>query len=218
VSPNNSKTPAGHHNIQANNYAEETPPLSDAEKNALANTINECFELLRINYHHLYFSAYSEMDAVNAAKRLWLENLSSYKPETIRQATHSLIQQSDYLPTISRLIKKCIELSSDQRLPDAHAAYIEACNAASPKQNASWSHPAVYYAGKKCNWRFLNSSDEKIAFPIFKKHYETLCEQLLAGSVLPPITTLSLPETTTTPLSKTENAARLEKLRSEMKL
>jgi len=158
------------------------------------------------------------MDAVNAAKRLWLENLGCYKPDIIRQATHSLIQQSDYLPTISKLIKKCMELSSDQTLPNVHDAYSEACNAPSPKQNASWSHPAVYYAGQKSNWRFLSGSDAKIAFPIFKNHYETLCEKLLAGHALPPIKTLALPETIETPLSKAENSQRLSKLRSELEL
>lgn len=158
------------------------------------------------------------MDAVNAAKRLWLENLSSFKPDIIRQATLALIKQSDYLPTISRLVKKCLEISNDIHLPDAHSAYIEACNATSPKQNYAWSHPAVYYAGQKTNWRFLISSDEKLAYPIFRKNYETLCEQLLSGKELAPIKTLALPETIETPLSKQENSARLAKLKAEFKL
>lgn len=192
--------------------------MSDDEKNALANAINECFELLRINYHHLYFSAYSEIDAVNAAKRLWLESLSPYQADVIRQATHSLIKQSDYLPTISLMIKKCMELSSEQSLPSVHDAYIEACTAPSPKRNYQWSHPAVFYAGQKSDWRLLAGSDEKIAFPIFKNHYQSLCAQLIEGFTLPPIKTLALPESTETPLSKTENAERMSKLKAELKI
>ncbi|MFT6387917.1 MAG: hypothetical protein ACJAUP_001289 [Cellvibrionaceae bacterium] len=210
-------TPAGHPDPNVNTH-NARKPLSENEKGNLTKVINECFELLRINYHHLYFSAYPEMDAVNTAKRLWIENLHSYHSDIIRQATHALIQQSDYLPTISRIIKKCIELSSDQALPNVHDAYSEACNAPSPKQNSHWSHPAVYYAGKKSNWRFLSSTDAKIAFPIFKNHYESVCEKLLAGYTLPPIETLALPETIETPLSKAENSQRLSKLRSELKL
>ena len=148
--------------------------MTETQKSHLVEAINECFELLRINYQHLYFSAFPEMDAVNAAKRLWLESLSAFSPNTIRQAIQELVKQSDFLPTISRVIKQCVKITSTSQLPDARSAYIEACNAASPKKNHHWSHPAVYYAGKLSHWFFLESSDEAAAFPVFKHHYEYL--------------------------------------------
>jgi hypothetical protein len=211
-SQSNSAIPAGHPENQ------NRENLSKEQKVNLANTINECFELLRINYQHLYFSAYPEMDAVNSAKRLWLESLATFSTETILSATHEIIKQSDYLPTVSRMIKKCIELSTSDVLPDAHSAYVEACNAPSPKQNYQWSHPAIYYAGKQSNWYFLASNNESIAFPIFKGHYDKLCEQIINGQHLPPVEQLLLEDGKTTPLSKEENAARMDDLRAELNI
>lgn len=181
-------------------------------------TLNECFELLRLNYQHLYFSAYPDKDAINSAKRLWLENLAEFKPEIIRTATHAIIKESDYLPTISRMVKLCISLNSGNHLPDVHSAYVEACNASSPKQNHPWSHPAVYHAGRCSGWFFLANNIEAVAYPVFKRHYEKLCQQISTGTDLPPIEPLALPESTETPLSKEENAERMTKLRHKLEI
>jgi len=173
--------------------------------------------LLRINYHHLYFSAYSEIDALNAAKRLWLDALGHFSPAIILQATSEVIKHSDFLPTISKMLVQCQTLS-DGALPDARTAYIEACQAPSPKQNYRWSHPAVYYAGKACDWFFLTSNSEKIAFPVFNKHYDLLRMRVMNGEQLPAIRQLALADTTETPLDKTENAKRLQQLRAQLDL
>ncbi len=174
--------------------------------------------MLRLNYQHLYFSAYPEIDAVNAAKRLWLESVASFSANTVRKATHELIKHSDYLPTISRVIKKCTELNGDSHLPDAHSAYTEACNAPSPKSNYSWSHPAIYYAGKESDWYFLANNTEQKAFPIFRAHYEKICERIRNGEELLPVQQLALPETTETSLSKEENIQRMNALRQQLEI
>lgn len=199
-------TAAGPHN----------PTFSAEDKEALVDTINQSFELLRLNYQHLYFSAYSEMDALNSAKRLWMDSLSPFSSEVILHAVRRIIKESDYLPTISRIIRLCIDISSEHTLPTAHNAYIEACNAPSPKRNAPWTHPAVYYAGKQTNWFFIANNTEKTAFPIFKSHYEKLCQRIINGETLPELTLLALPEEKSTPLSKTENIERMKKMREEM--
>lgn len=199
-------TAAGPHN----------PTFSAEDKEALVDTINQSFELLRLNYQHLYFSAYSEMDALNSAKRLWMDSLSPFSSEVILHAVRRIIKESDYLPTISRIIRLCIDISSEHTLPTAHNAYIEACNAPSPKRNAPWTHLAVYYAGKQTNWFFIANNTEKTAFPIFKSHYEKLCQRIINGETLPELTLLALPEEKSTPLSKTENIERMKKMREEM--
>jgi hypothetical protein len=190
--------------------------LSDADKELLVDGINQSFELLRLNYNHLYFSAYSEIDALNSAKRLWMESLSQFTPAIILQAVHRLIKESDYLPTISRVIRACMDVGNSVSLPDAHSAYREACNAHSPKINAQWSHPAVYYAGQKTNWFFMANNSEKIVFPIFKSHYEKLYQQVMNGEELAEITPLALPHKNAEPLSKAENLERMQKMRKEM--
>ena len=166
----------------------------------------------------MYFSAYSEIDALNAAKRLWIESLQNFDAEVILQATHKLIKTSDFLPTMSHMIRQCTELSHDCMLPNVHSAYVEASTAASPKCNVRWSHPAVYYAGQKSEWRFLESTSESIAFPVFKAHYQAICQRVLEGEELPPINTLSLPDNSDkkNALSKTENSERMRAMRTEL--
>jgi len=171
---------------------------------------------MRINYHHLYFSAYNEMDALNSAKRLWMDSLTSFSPSTILHAVHQIIKESDYLPTISRIIRLCVEIGQNHTLPDVHNAYIEACTTPSPKISASWSHPVVYYAGQKSNWFFLANTSEKIAFPVFKKHYEMICQKILNGEELPEISSTALPEKPADALSKEENKKRMEKMRKNL--
>lgn len=202
-SPNNLSTVAGHHDTS----------ISREKREGLIDAINQAFQLLRINYHHLYFSAYKEIDALDAAKRLWLENLSPYSPETIIAAAHKVIKQSDYLPTVSQLVRQCQQTTSGLVIPDVHSAYVEACRAASPKQNYSWSHPIIYYAGRNSDWFFLANNPESIALPIFKQHYQRLCQRLYNGESLPPVKKLALPETVETPLTKTENAKRMAELK-----
>jgi Replication protein P len=205
-SQNSSSTAVGHHSTS----------ISRERKEALIDAINQAFQLLRINYHHLYFSAYKEIDALDAAKRLWLESLSSYSAEIIVAATHKVIKQSDYLPTVSQLIKQCQQLTSSLIIPDVHGAYVEACKATSPKQNYPWVHPIVYYAGRNSDWFFLANNPESIAFPVFKRHYQQLCQRLYNGESLPPVKKLALPETVETPLNKAENAKRMAALKREL--
>ena len=160
----------------------------------------------------MYWDAYKEIDAVNIAKRLWLESLSEFTSDIILRATHETIKKSDFLPTVSKILKMCKAIESRKILPETYSAYLEACNSSSPRQNTHWSHPLVYHAGKKTNWLFLTSNDEAVAFPKFKKIYEDICEEYLAGKEFPDVTPLALPENLSTPLSKEENLKELEKL------
>jgi hypothetical protein len=205
-SQNNLATEAGH--------PKQAPTATNKEQ--LIDAINQSFELLRLNYQHLYFSAYSEVDALNSAKRLWMDSLSPFPATVILQAVHQLIKESDYLPTISRIIRLCINIGSTHSLPNAHSAYIEACNAPSPKKNANWSHPAVYYAGLKTDWFFIANNIEKHVFPIFKSNYEALCQRVINGEVLSEVTPLALPSANSVPLSKEENIQKMQAMREQL--
>jgi len=180
--------------------------------------LNEVFALLRINYHNQYYKAYSDNSVLAQIKKLWLESLVQYEPETILRGVRKVIEQSEYLPTLNRMIRACQGDPESFGLPDAHTAYIEACRAPSPKSSYSWSHPAVYHAGLASDWFFLSSNSEKVAFPIFERHYQRLCEKVMNGAELPAPNTPALPEVIETPLSKEENQQRLEALRKKLDL
>jgi hypothetical protein len=180
--------------------------------------LNEVFALLRINYHNQYYKAYSDNTVLAQIKKLWLESLVHFEPATILRGARKVIEQSEYLPTLNRMIRACQGDPESFGLPDAHTAYIEACRAPSPKSAYSWSHPAVYHAGLASDWFFLTSNSEKIAFPIFERHYRRLCEKVMNGTDLPAPNTPALPEVIETPLSKEENQKRLEALRKQLDL
>ncbi|MDO3387366.1 hypothetical protein QWI17_16110 [Gilvimarinus sp. SDUM040013] len=182
------------------------------------DALNEVFALFRINYHNQYYKAYSDSTVLAQIKKLWLESLVRFEPETIRRGAREVIETSDYLPTLHRMIAACQGSLSKHGLKEPHAAYIEACHAPSPKAAHRWSHPAVYYAGKASDWYFLASSSERAAYPVFAQHYKRLCEQVINGIRLPQPNAPALPENIETPLSREENQRRLEALRSELDL
>jgi hypothetical protein len=201
---------------------EAGPDKSRSHNRAKANdahidALNEVFALLRINYHNQYYKAYSDTQVLNQIKRLWLDSLARFEPETLRRGVKRVIENSEFLPTLHTMIRHC-ESESSEGLPDAHSAYVEACHAPSPKTAAKWSHPAVYYAGRDSDWFFLNSSSENSAYPIFQRHYKKYCERVIAGETLTPPDTPALPEKIEVPLSSEENLERLAALRKELDL
>ncbi len=155
---------------------------------------------------------------LNQIKKLWLDSLTQFEPDTIRRGARKVIEQSEFLPTLNRMMRACQGDPEAFGLPDAHSAYVEACRAPSPKAAQHWSHPAVYHAGSASDWFFLASSAEKVAFPVYERHYQRLCEKVMNGVELPLPQAPALPETTETPLSADENHQRLEALRRELDL
>lgn len=182
------------------------------------DAINQVFVLFRLNYHNQYYSGYSNTELLNAAKRLWLSALQDFSAETILHAAKKVIKESEYLPTLHRMIRACQPSPEDIGLPDAHSAYVEACRAPNPKAAYHWSHPAVYHAGVACDWYFLQSSSEKIAFPIYEKHYLKLCERVMRGETLNAPNAPVLTQTIETPLSAEENVKRMEELRKTLEI
>lgn len=176
------------------------------------------FELFRLNYHNQYFAAFPDLESLNLAKRLWLESLGSFEPEVILRGAKRVIQQSDYLPTVHKMLVACEGDNRSHGLPDVHAAYVEACNAPSPKADYNWSHPAVYLAGKASDWFFLANNPERTALPVFAEHYKLYCDQVRKGLKLTVPERKALPETIERPLSKDENLARLDALKKQIGL
>ena len=114
------------------------------------------------------------------------------------------------------MIRACQGEPEKFGLVEAHTAYVEACRAPSPKAAYQWSHPAVYHAGCASDWYFLASNPEKIAFPVYERHYQKICERVMNGEQLPAPNAPALPQTIETPLSPGENAKRMEELRKQL--
>jgi hypothetical protein len=154
----------------------------------LIDAINQVFALFRLNFHNQYYSAFGETEQLNQIKKLWLDSLATQPVGVILRAAKRCIEKSEYLPTLHRFLEFCREARLEHAgLPDAHEAYREACLARTPKHAQSWSHPAVYHAGKRSDWHFLASTPEHTAFPVFRRYYDAVCDEIAAGE------TLSLP-------------------------
>lgn len=147
-----------------------------------------------------------------------MESLSQFAADTILRGARKVIEESEYLPTLHRMMRACQGDPEKFGLIDAHSAYVEACRAHSPKATYKWSHPAVYHAGCASDWFFLANNNEKNAFPIFERHYLKICERVMNGEELPAPTILALPENIETPLSREENLKRMEDLRKQLDL
>ena len=184
----------------------------------MIDAINQVFALFRINYHNQYHAAFNDTQLLTQAKRLWAETLSEFSAATILRGAKQSIEESEYLPTLHRMLSYCQGTPAQLGLPDVHTAYLEACRAPSPKAEQAWSHAAVYHAGRRSDWYFLANNPESATFPVFKHHYADVCEQVRRGEALPTPSFTRLESEPQTPLSAEENRRRLSLLRQALDL
>ena len=186
-----------------------------AATEAHIEAINQVFALFRLNYHNQYYAAYPDAQQVNQIKKLWLDSLADYPVEQILKGAKHAIEHSEYLPTLNRMLECCQQGLSEFGLPSAHDAYVEACQAPSPRSAQRWSHPAVYLAGRDSDWFFLANNTERTSWPIFKEHYQQYCTRVLRGEALEVPAPEALEKKTSPPLSREEQIAALQKLKEE---
>ena len=102
----------------------------------MVDTINQVFALFRLNYHNQYYAAWSDSQQLGQVKRLWLEALSGFSADLILRGARRAIEESEYLPTLKRMLGSCAEALAELGLPTPEQAYEEACLAPSPKLHA----------------------------------------------------------------------------------
>lgn len=177
--------------------------------------INQVFALFRLNYHNQYYAAYPDAGQLGQIKKLWLDSLADFPVEQILLGAKHAIENSEYLPTLHRMLDCCREAAGDLGLPRATDAYREACIAGNPKSAQAWSHPAVYLAGRDSDWFFLANNPESVTWPVFRRHYEAYCARVLHGEVLEIPEPAALERDAPEPLSREEQLQALAKLRKE---
>ena len=173
------------------------------------------FALFRLNYHNQYYAAYPDAEQLTQIKKLWLESLADYPVEQILKGAKHAIENSEYLPTLNRMHECCQQGLRELGLPSPHDAYIEACQAASPKSAQDWSHPAVYLAGRDSDWFFLANNTEHTTWPVYRDHYQRYCTRALGGETLDIPAPEALEQTKSEPMSPEDQLAALRKLREQ---
>ncbi|MDG1772987.1 MAG: replication protein P [Oceanicoccus sp.] len=178
--------------------------------------INQMFTEFQLAYHNQFHKAFSDDQKIMMAKQLWVKTLCDLSPERIMIGTRKAIKESEYLPTLHTVRKFCDPNPEEFGLPDAYNAYLEACRAATPKIEQSWSHPIVYLAGNASDWFFLSGNSEAKAFPVFKRNYEILVGRVINGERLDMPIHKAIPENISQPLSNKERKERLQAMREKL--
>ena len=189
-------------------------PKSAPANPQLIDAINQIFALFQVNYHNQYFSAFGDnTKSENLAKKLWLSKVSDFSPETILRAAEKIVAESEYLPTLHKMLNACRAVGMPAGLPTPRKAYQEVCNKPSPKAEQHWSHAVVYLSGRDCGWHFLSNAIESKAFAPFAEVYQQYCDRVLRGeqfTIEPP---QALPETPQVLASKEHNQQQLDNLK-----
>ena len=206
VSATTSPTPAG---------PADKPTQPEAQS---VEAINQVLALFRLNYHNQYYAAWSDAEQVKQIKRLWLEALAAYPTAVILRAAQHAIENSDYLPTLNKMIDACRFCLTDLGLPTPYDAYREACLAPSPKVEAPWRHPAVYLAGRDTDWFVLATEPEAKTWPMYRGHYERWASRAAQGEILQGPERPAIEAADTSLPSAEEQTSNLAQLRKEVGL
>jgi hypothetical protein len=142
-----------------------------SNKKEFVQTIDDLFLKLELSYHYQFYKVFGTDEKLKEGKKLWAQSLKNFSSITIKKATNEVISTQSYLPTLTDLIKASIDIQNDDGFPSAEEAFIEARKSYSPRSNFNWSHPIVYFAGKKTGWNILDEKDNKEAFMSFVKIY-----------------------------------------------
>ena len=180
-------TPLGHQKLNSN-------------KEEFIECIDSLFLKLELAYHYQFYKVFGTDDRLNEGKKLWATSLKSFSTETILEGIESVVGSQSYLPTLTDLIKACSEINNQDGFPSVEEAYIEARKSFSPRAEYPWSHPIIYFAGKKIGWNFLDEKDSKELFFSFKKIFNKLKLEAFNGNEFKIEQTANQPSLT--PLNK----------------
>ena len=180
-------TPLGHQKLNSN-------------KEEFIECIDSLFLKLELAYHYQFYKVFGTDDRLNEGKKLWATSLKSFSTETILEGIENVVGSQSYLPTLTDLIKACSEINNQDGFPSVEEAYIEARKSFSPRAEYPWSHPIVYFAGKKIGWNFLDEKDRKELFLSFKKIFNKLKLEAFNGNEFKIEQTANQPSLT--PLNK----------------
>ncbi|MEM8560695.1 MAG: replication protein P [Pseudomonadota bacterium] len=181
-------------------------------------TINQVFALFRLNYHNQYYAAFPDAEQLNQLKKLWLETLGDFPVAQILTGAKRAIENSEYLPTLNRMLECCQQGLTEFGLPAPHDAYLEACSAASPRAAQNWSHPAVYLAGRDSGWYLLSNETQRTSWPVFREYYQGYCTRVLRGETLESPRQQVLESHTNPVQSREDRITALKALRADVDL
>ena len=185
---------------------------SISTKEDFVKSIDDMFLKLELAYHYQFYKVFGTDEKLKEGKKLWAMSLKNESPEIILAAVEKVITSQSYLPTLTDLMKACGEINKMDGFPTPEEAYIEARKSYQPRIEFNWSHPIVYFTGKKIGWNSLNEKDTKENFNAFKKIFNNLKNEVINGK------NFEIKDNTQLKTRKPLNKDLFEKLRKKHKV
>jgi hypothetical protein len=154
---------------------------SISNKEDFIKSIDALFLKLELAYHYQFYKVFGTDEKLKEGKKLWAISLKDIAPEIILDAIENVISSQSYLPTLTDLMKACNEINRMDGFPSVEEAYVEARRSYQPRASYNWSHPIVYFVGKKIGWNIINEKDSKENFNTFKHIFNALKIQAIEG-------------------------------------
>ena len=154
---------------------------SISNKEDFIKSIDALFLKLELAYHYQFYKVFGTDEKLKEGKKLWAISLKDIAPEIILDAVENVISSQSYLPTLTDLMKACNEINRMDGFPSVEEAYVEARRSYQPRASYNWSHPIVYFVGKKIGWNVINEKDSKENFNTFKHIFNALKIQAIEG-------------------------------------
>ena len=154
---------------------------SISNKEDFIKSIDALFLKLELAYHYQFYKVFGTDEKLKEGKKLWATSLKNIAPEIILDAVENVISSQSYLPTLTDLMKACNEINRMDGFPSVEEAYVEARRSYQPRASYNWSHPIVYFVGKKIGWNIVNEKDSKENFNTFKHIFNALKIQAIEG-------------------------------------
>ncbi|PJE80383.1 hypothetical protein CI610_00615 [invertebrate metagenome] len=154
---------------------------SAGRKKELFVTINALFTMLEAAYPTKFKLAFPTDDLLIEAKKVWMTSLQEFSPQRIKNAVKRAIDTVDFFPDLGDIRRLCKLNYQEIGLKEPLQAYYEACQSSCQSRTKHWSHIVVYLAARETGWMTLRSEEQRIAFPLFERNYEILCNRVLDG-------------------------------------
>ena len=154
---------------------------SISNKEDFIKSIDALFLKLELAYHYQFYKVFGTDEKLKEGKKLWAISLKDIAPEIILDAVENVISSQSYLPTLTDLMKACNDINRMDGFPSVEEAYVEARKSYQPRASYNWSHPIVYFVGKKIGWNIINEKDSKENFNTFKHIFNALKIQAIEG-------------------------------------
>ena len=145
------------------------------------DAINALFAMLEAAYPLKFKRAFPTDDFLLEAKKVWIRNLTEFSPQRILQAGKKALDHGSFFPDLRDIRSYCKLDYRDLGMKEPLQAYYEACQLIDQSKDAPWSHIVVYLAARVTGHLVLRGQPQKLAYPIFQRNYEILCNRVING-------------------------------------